>query len=236
MSYHFKLSNTHKHPLFFLCVSASLSACTAPSALYSEAGYALNPVSQEIIPWDSQQTGRIIMQENDYSCGAAALATMMTYYFQNSVSELDILGDIEHLFNDDEKALIQSAGLSMTELGTIAQARGYQSAAIQLDPAALPDLPGPIIIFLRTNEYRHFAVLREVVDGKARIADPSRGNITLTIDELLRDWHGETLVLGSEGFGVPKKHGLLAEVRAVHNVKHNDILPSRLSPFISIPR
>jgi len=50
--------------------------------------------------------------------------------------------------------------------------------------------------------------LRGVREDRVFLADPSRGNIQLPIKEFMREWKGETFVLGKEGFGTPNKHTL----------------------------
>lgn len=220
----------------FVSILAMLCSCSGPAELISNAGYGVVPKVAGTASWQSLQTEHVVMQQHEYSCGAAALATMMTYYFGNPTSELEILGNVDQLFSEKEGAVIRAAGLSISELGEVAKARGYQSAAVQLAPDVLTNLPGPVIIFIRVDGYAHFAVLREVVNGRALVADPSRGNLSLTIPELLDVWQGETLVLGRDGFGVPESHPLRSSERVVVEANYDKLRRSRLSPYLRIPR
>lgn len=148
------------------------------------------------------------MQKYDYSCGAASLATLMKYYFNEDISEQKLLNYIKTVFNPQEYKRIEKDGLSFLELEKISRSRGYQSANVRLKLSALKQLSGPVIVFLKTKDYRHFAVLRGVREDRVFLADPSRGNIRLSIKEFTKEWKGETFVLGKAGFGTPFQHNL----------------------------
>lgn len=148
------------------------------------------------------------MQKLDYSCGSAALATLMKYYFDDDVSEMSLLDEVKSIFSQKDFAVIEENGLSFKELEQIATAKGYQSASVQLQPSALEKLTGPILVYVEPNNYRHFAILRATVGGRVYLADPSRGNISMTIKEFTKEWSGKSLILGKLGFGVPKQHSL----------------------------
>ena len=65
-----------------------------------------------------------------------------------------------------------------------------------------------MIVFLKTKDYRHFAVLRGVKEDHVFLADPSRGNIRLSVQAFRKEWKGETFILGKAGFGTPFQHNL----------------------------
>lgn len=222
--------------LLIVSMLAMLCSCSGPAELISNAGYGVVRKTASPLSWRSLQTERVVMQQHEYSCGAAALATMMTYYFGNPTSELEVLDDVDRLFSKKERSVIRAAGLSLSELSEVADAMGYQSSAVKLDPAVLANLPGPVIVFIRTDDYSHFAVLREVTNGRALVADPSRGNLSLTIPELLDVWQGETLVLGMDGFGVPESYPLRSRERTVVEANDDKLRRSRLSPYLRLPR
>jgi len=85
---------------------------------------------------------------------------------------------------------------------------GFQSAAVRLTTAALKKLKGPVLIYVETSEYKHFAVFRGIHNGYAYLADPSRGNVKLPMQTFLGEWKGQALVLGKKGFGIPEQHKL----------------------------
>jgi predicted double-glycine peptidase len=141
----------------------------------------------QVVPtWKSISETNVVMQGFDYSCGAAALATLLKHYFGDAVTETDILRDI--LAHLDKKTLEERKedGLSLLDLKEYAERHGYQAAGVRLKPDALPTLKGPILVYLETPEFRHFAILRGMREDRVYVADPARGNVRQPVDRFLR--------------------------------------------------
>ena len=141
----------------------------------------------------------VVKQRFDYSCGSAALATLMNYYFGEAVSEQDLLKIILSRYGDDTKALKEKEGLSLLDLKYAAEARGYQAAGFKLTFEQLTRLSAPVIVFVEPRGYQHFAVLRGVQRGQVFLADPARGNLRMRASRFLQEWHGVVFALGKAG-------------------------------------
>jgi len=184
------------------------SGCASHLPLLSNAGHPIDTSTNKVTSWKQLNEQNVIMQRFDYSCGAASLATLMNYYFNANVSEQELLDYIKETFSKKEYAHIEEEGLSFLELEKISRSLGYQSASVRLKLSALLELSGPVIVFVNTKQYKHFAVLRGIKEDRVFLADPSRGNIQLPVQEFVKEWQGETFILGKEGFGTPDKHAL----------------------------
>jgi uncharacterized protein len=154
--------------------------------------------------WKELRDKNVVIQGFDYSCGAGALATLMQYYFGHDVSEEMILLNILGPMSRDEVEDREKNGLSLLDLKICAERMGYQAAGVKLKYSSLPQLKGPVIIHLEKREYRHFAVLKGVRGDRVYLADPSRGNIRMSVDRFAKEWSGICLVLGKPGFGLPQ--------------------------------
>ncbi|HVG53066.1 MAG TPA: C39 family peptidase [Vicinamibacterales bacterium] len=130
----------------------------------------------------------VIKQRSDFSCGAAALATLLRYGFGENVTERDILVGMFDPLDEKEKAIRRATGFSLLDLQQVAQARGYNAQGFRLDPEQLARLGAPVIVFIEPRGYKHFAVLRGVRDGRVYLADPSRGNIRMPVHTFLDGW------------------------------------------------
>jgi len=130
----------------------------------------------------------LVMQRFDFSCGAAALATILRYGFDDSVTERLVLEELFGLLSDDEQPLVRAEGFSLLHLQRVAQARGYRAQGFRLEPQQLPMLGGPVIVFIEPRGYRHFAVLRGIRGDRVYLADPSRGNIRMPVYTFLESW------------------------------------------------
>lgn len=130
----------------------------------------------------------IVKQAFDYSCGAAALATVLTYGLGDKVSEIDILKDILDALPKDEEALRKKQGFSLLDLKGVSQARGYKAQGFRLSPEYLSKLHGPVIVFIKPRGYEHFAVFKGVQYDRVYLADPSLGNVRMPMYKFLDMW------------------------------------------------
>jgi hypothetical protein len=138
----------------------------------------------------------LVKQRFDYSCGAAALATVLRYGFGEEVTERKILDELFDLLPEDQEALRREEGFSLLDLQRVAQARGYKAQGFRLAPEFLAKLGGPVIVFIEPFGYKHFAILRGVRGDRVYLADPSRGNIRMPAYRFLDSW------LGDKGTGI----------------------------------
>lgn len=130
----------------------------------------------------------IVKQRLDFSCGAAALATLLRYGFGDGVTERQILVELFDLLSEEEKAIVHKTGFSLLHLQRVAQARGYNAGGFRLKPNQLPRLGGPVIAFIQPRGYKHFVVLRGVRGDRIHLADPARGNIRVSVRSFVKDW------------------------------------------------
>ena len=130
----------------------------------------------------------VVIQRFDFSCGAAALATLLHYGFGANITERDVMAEMFLTLPEDEKAVRRRTGFSLLDLQRVAQAKGYSAEGFRLEPHQLRLLGGPVIVFIEPRGYRHFAVLRGIQGDRAYLADPSRGNIRMPIHAFVDSW------------------------------------------------
>ena len=133
----------------------------------------------------------VVKQAFDYSCGAAALATLLTYGLGDPTGEREVVAEMLQALAEDEEALRRKEGFSLLDMQRVAQGRGYKAQGFRIAPEFLDDLQGPVIVFIKPRGYEHFAVLKGVRGGTAYLADPSRGNVREPMQAFLDTWLGE---------------------------------------------
>ena len=134
----------------------------------------------------------VIKQAYDYSCGAAALATILRYGLNDNVTERQVLEQLFSLLPRDELQSTVMRGFSLLHLQRVAQARGYRAEGFRLEPQFLSGLSGPVIVYIQPRGYKHFAVLRGIKDDRVFLADPSLGNIRMPMYQFLESWRDNT--------------------------------------------
>lgn len=130
----------------------------------------------------------LVRQRFDYSCGAAALATLLRFGLNHSVTEQEIVDDLFRGLSQADSAIREKEGFSLLDLQKVAEGRGYRAQGFRLEPEHLAQLQGPVIVFLEALGYRHYAVLKGVRGDRVYLADPSRGNIRMPAYRFLQAW------------------------------------------------
>jgi uncharacterized protein len=184
----------------------------------------------------------VIKQRFDYSCGAAALATILRYGLGDNVSERQVLEQLFGLLSREELDQTLMQGFSLLHLQRVAQARGYRAEGFRLEPQFLSGLSGPVIVYIQPRGYRHFAVLRGIRDDRVFLADPSLGNIRMPMHQFLESW------LDDSGTGVifvvepttGLREGNTPLTLAIRNLPQPEIMTAREllavgSPFLLLP-
>lgn len=165
-----------------------------------------------------RRMNRVIPQTADYSCGAAAMATLLHYYYGHNIKEQEaILGMFEH----GDKEGIRQRGFSMLDMKRFAQSRGFQVEGFQVaDVDTLKELTVPVITLITFANYKHFVVIRKVDDRFAYLADPSWGNRRVPLEDFSQVWSKVILVAIGPRLGTPE--GLYSETE--NNLQPKDVV------------
>ncbi|WP_187426755.1 C39 family peptidase [Geothermobacter ehrlichii] len=169
----------------------------------------------------------IVRQKTDFSCGAAALATIMSYFYRDrDVTEERI---VRWLVENGDRELIRRRGFSLLDLKHYAENAGYRAAGYRIPVEKLERIRIPTITLLTIKGYTHFVVLNAVRNGKAYIADPAMGHRVIPLDEFATSWNG--LVFAVFGREASTSYDLFAGPPAANRIalwQANDLLMRNL--------
>jgi uncharacterized protein len=138
--------------------------------------------------WKQLKELHIVMQKRDYSCGAAAFATILRYYWGDNVTEEQILLEIEKILTPEEMKDRIKNGLAISDLRRAAVEMGYLSTIGTLSFHELTESKVPLLVGITPNGYKHFAVYRGVDCDWVYLADPIRGNIRVSFIDFCSQW------------------------------------------------
>src|SRR5690606_32244328 len=117
---------------------------------------------------------QVVHQKYDYSCGSAAVATLLTYHYGNPVTEIDVLNAMyEH--GDQEK--IKREGFSLLDMKNYLNLIGYQAEGYKESLDKLTSVDIPAIALINRKGYLHFVVIKGVTKDKVSLGDPTLGVI-----------------------------------------------------------
>ena len=152
--------------------------------------------------WIELRDKHVVKQKLDASCGAAALTTLMAFYFGESLSEQDILDILKvrtDKLSEEERRRKKKAGFSLLDLKYAAQKKGYKAAGFKLTVEQLRQLQAPVNVYVEPFGYHHFAVLRGIAGDRVFLADPGRGNLRMSIAHFKEEYGGIIFALGKSG-------------------------------------
>jgi predicted double-glycine peptidase len=116
-----------------------------------------------------------VPQQFDFSCGAAALATLLTFHYGQPMAEPAI---ISAMFGRGDQAKIVKEGFSMLDMKLFLEGLGYEADGFEIGPDQFDQLLGenvPFIALIKDGGYRHFVVVKGA-NGKAiLLGDPAKG-------------------------------------------------------------
>jgi len=179
----------------------------------------------------------IVMQRLDYSCGAAALATVFRYYWGADVNEATFLMLMPKLKLTQEQIRDRiENGLTLTDLRDMANLAGYQSSMGKVTFDELSKAKVPVIVGITVRKHDHFAVFRGTDGYYAYLADPIRGNIRVPIPEFEQQWQKNAiLVVAKPGTKVKDPNPLGVTFPQVFRGVLNDQTVHRNWTMIPVP-
>lgn len=128
----------------------------------------------------------VIIQEWDSSCGAAALATVLTFGFKDAVSERQVAQAM--LRRTDPLRVKVRGGFSLLDMKRFAESRGYQAEGFRsLSFEELLTLRNAIVP-IDVHDDPHFVVVRGMRDGRVQLADPAFGNRSMDVERFREAW------------------------------------------------
>jgi predicted double-glycine peptidase len=137
----------------------------------------------------------VVRQQYDYSCGSAALATLLTYHYNRPTKEEDVFIS---MFNTGDQAKIQKVGFSLLDMKRYLERRGLKADGFKMTFEKLAEIAAPAITLVTMNGYKHFVVFRGFEDGEVVIGDPALGSRILRVEQFKAMWNGIAFLIRSE--------------------------------------
>lgn len=130
---------------------------------------------------------QVVRQRWDYSCGSAALSTVLSHHLNDPTPESAVVVSI--LRRTDPVRVRSRGGFSLLDLKHYLSRRGYEStgyAELELDELEAFEVPAIVPISLKG--YDHFVVFRGRYGDRVVLADPAFGNMTMSVFRFRELW------------------------------------------------
>lgn len=176
---------------------ASLFLAIAPMAhAQVELNGPTGPVSMRVVSYRDIPFRTVVRQQYDFSCGSAALATLLRHHYGRDVDERMVF---EAMFAAGDQDRIRRVGFSLLDMKRYLESHGYQADGFRLTLDDLAQSGAPAIIMIDTAGYRHFVVLKGVDAERVLIGDPALGLKVYTRAEFAGLWNGIAFMLRDPG-------------------------------------
>jgi hypothetical protein len=139
----------------------------------------------------------LVEQKTDFSCGAAALATILRQAYWKDVDEEHVIKGM--LINADQD-LVRTQGFSMLDMKRYLESIGMRARGYRINGETLLTVKVPVIVLLDIRGYKHFVVMQRADKDWVYIGDSVLGNKRYTRDDFIKGWNGIVFAVLGEGY------------------------------------
>jgi len=175
-----------------LCAALLAAAAAAPAQrahLYLP-GMGGGDVIMPVTSLKQARTGRTLIQKYDFSCGSAAVATLLTHHYNYPVTEEAVF---KEMYENGDQAKIHKEGFSLLDMKRYLGAHGFEADGFEQPLEKLTEARIPAIVLINTNGYHHFVVVKGLQDDRVLIGDPAQGTRAVSRKSFDESWKNKLL-------------------------------------------
>lgn len=134
-----------------------------------------------------QRFGTVVRQRYDFSCGSAALATLLRYHYGDAEDEASVFAG---MWRDGDQAQIRRLGFSLLDMKRYLASRRLSADGYRVPLAEIAHVGLPGIALIDFDGYKHFVVVKGVQGGSVLLGDPSLGLRWVSVKTFQKQWNG----------------------------------------------
>lgn len=134
----------------------------------------------------------VIRQQYDFSCGSAALATLLHYHYGMPTNEEAIF---RNMYENGDQAVIRQAGFSLLDMRSFLARVGLRADGYEVTLDKLTELSVPAIVLINTKGYRHFVVIKGIRGDEILVGDPALGTRVYDREDFEAIWQGISFMI-----------------------------------------
>lgn len=147
------------------------------------------------------RTATTLLQQYDFSCGSAALATLLTHHYNLPTTEQQVF---EYMFATGDQAKIQKEGFSLLDMKRYLAQWGLEGDGFEQDLDKLNEARTPAIVLLNENGYQHFVVIKGLQHDRVLLGDPAKGTRAVSREQFESMWPSRLLFVIHNRIGYAK--------------------------------
>lgn len=178
---------------FLLCLASVSEAAQMPLSVLPGGAVVFKPIQS----LRERKFADLVQQKTDFSCGAAALATILRQAYWLDVDEHQI---IEGMLAHADQDLVRTQGFSMLDMKHYVESLGMRARGYRVAPETLHSVRIPVVVLMDVRGYKHFVVMQKVDKGWVYIGDPVLGHKRYKVDDFLKGWNGIIFAVIGQGY------------------------------------
>ncbi|MFG6176319.1 C39 family peptidase [Halomonas sp. THAF12] len=119
---------------------------------------------------------RVVRQQYDFSCGSAAVATLLTYHYDRPTTEADVF---ETMIRNGDREQIETFGFSMLDMKRYLDTHGLNADGFEITLDDFIRIGVPAITLVNTGGYKHFVVVKGMDSENVLVGDPAAGTVVV---------------------------------------------------------
>jgi len=131
-----------------------------------------------------------LLQQYDFSCGSAAVATLLTHHYGYPVTESMVF---ESMYRNGDQQKIRREGFSLLDMKRYLKAQGFEADGFEQPLDKLAETRVPAIVLINENGYLHFVVVKGLRGGRVLIGDPANGTRAVPRTAFEASWQSALL-------------------------------------------
>jgi predicted double-glycine peptidase len=143
-----------------------------------------------VMTWRDIPFRTVVRQQHDFSCGSAALATLLTYGYGRPTTESDTF---TAMYAAGDQPKIRQVGFSLLDMKHYAEEHGFRAQGYRVNLEELAKGGAPVIALITIGVYRHFVVIKGVEADRVLIGDPALGLRIVPRADFEKIWNGVIL-------------------------------------------
>ena len=192
--------------LLIAALALTVSAASCPRVAHAGDiafwGYSAGDMDIKVRSLKEARFTRVVKQQYDFSCGSAAVATLLSYHYDQPVSETQVF---KEMFAVGDQEHIERYGFSLLDMKRYLESHNYVADGFRISLSRLRELGVPAIALIQVKGYRHFVVVKGVDDSRVLLGDPARGVRSVNVKDFDAAWNGIAFIVRNNA-EVGKQH------------------------------
>lgn len=164
--------------------------------------------SVTVMSWWEIPFRSVVRQRYDFSCGSAAIATILTHHYGRPTGEQE---PFKAMWAKGDKELIRKVGFSMFDMKNYLTGIGYTTEGFRLKVDDLGKVKRPLIVLLDLKGFKHFVVVKGISKDRVLTGDSVLGLTQYSLEDFEKMWNGIALAVVKTPTGQTGRYNLAGD-------------------------